>query len=152
MKLAEALQERADFNRNIEQLRVRLENNCIVQEGETTAEDPIELIKELDLSVEKLNKLMAAINLTNCTTIVDNKPLTAMIAQKDALSVKLSVYRDVINTASRTAYRATRKEIRILSAIDVKELQKKADEIAKNIRQIDNKLQETNWKTDINFI
>lgn len=33
MKLAEALQERADLNRRIEQLRNRLENSALVQEG-----------------------------------------------------------------------------------------------------------------------
>ncbi|MEO2800040.1 DIP1984 family protein, partial [Flavonifractor plautii] len=34
MKLAEALQERADLNRNIEQLKNRLSSNALVQEGE----------------------------------------------------------------------------------------------------------------------
>ena len=38
MKLAEALQERADINRNIEQLKKRLNNNVLVQEGEQTAD------------------------------------------------------------------------------------------------------------------
>ena len=33
MKLAEALQERADLNRQIEQLQARLYNNAVVQEG-----------------------------------------------------------------------------------------------------------------------
>ena len=37
MKLAEALQERADLNRRLEQLRVRLCNNATVQEGEKPA-------------------------------------------------------------------------------------------------------------------
>ena len=37
MKLAEALQERADLNRRIEQLRNRLENSALVQEGERPA-------------------------------------------------------------------------------------------------------------------
>ena len=46
MKLAEALQERADLNRKIEQLQDRLSNNVLVQEGEQTAEDP-EKLKEL---------------------------------------------------------------------------------------------------------
>ncbi len=40
MKLAEALQERADINRNIQQLKSRLQNNVLVQEGEKTAEEP----------------------------------------------------------------------------------------------------------------
>ncbi len=35
MKLAEALQERADLNRKIEQLKSRLNNNVLVQEGGT---------------------------------------------------------------------------------------------------------------------
>ena len=37
MKLAEALQERADLNRQIKQLKDRLRNNAVVQEGETPA-------------------------------------------------------------------------------------------------------------------
>lgn len=54
MKLAEALQERADLNRNIEQLRKRLNSNVLVQEGERTAEEPERLKRELDASVERL--------------------------------------------------------------------------------------------------
>ena len=39
MKLAEALQERADLNRKIDELRARLQNQALVQEGEKPAED-----------------------------------------------------------------------------------------------------------------
>ena len=38
MKLAEALQERADLCKKIDQLRYRLESNATVQEGEQTAD------------------------------------------------------------------------------------------------------------------
>ena len=38
MKLAEALQERADLNRRIQQLQQRLNSNAIVQEGGRPAE------------------------------------------------------------------------------------------------------------------
>ena len=51
MKLAEALQERADINRNIQQLKSRLQNNVLVQEGEKTAEEPEKLKQELDAAV-----------------------------------------------------------------------------------------------------
>ena len=54
MKLAEALQERADLNRRIQQLQQRLDNNAMVQEGEAPAEDPAELLAELDRCVEEL--------------------------------------------------------------------------------------------------
>ena len=40
MKLAEALQERADLNRSIAQLKSRLEASALVQQGEQPLEDP----------------------------------------------------------------------------------------------------------------
>ena len=40
MKLAEALSLRADLQKRISQLEVRLKNNARIQEGEEPAEDP----------------------------------------------------------------------------------------------------------------
>ena len=48
MKLAEALQERADINSRLAELYPRLSNNAIVQEGEKPAEDPQSLIDEIE--------------------------------------------------------------------------------------------------------
>lgn len=75
MKLSEALQERADLNKNIAELQNRLENCLLVQEGEEPVEDPVQLLRELDGSVERLEKLMAAVNLTNCNTVADGMKL-----------------------------------------------------------------------------
>ena len=149
MKLAEALQERADLNRKIEQLENRLNNNALVQEGEKTDEDPKTLLKELDDSVERLEKIMADINLTNSQTFVEGKSLTEIIARKDALMRKLTVYRSLISQAGYKTMRARGSEIRILSTVNVADLQKKADDISKEIRQLDNTLQESNWKSDL---
>ena len=79
MKLAEALQERADLNRKIEELRRRLGNCVLVQEGEEPAEDPAALLRELDGAVARLAVLMAAINLTNSKTKVNGETLTELI-------------------------------------------------------------------------
>ena len=89
MKLAEALQERADLNRKIEQLKERLMNNALVQDGEKPAEDPAELLKELNGSFQRLNELIALINLKNAATVIDGKTLTEMIAEKDVLKEKI---------------------------------------------------------------
>ena len=149
MKLAEALQERADLNRRIEQLRARLVNNALVQEGESPAESPEELLTELDSCILRLEELMAKTNLTNCKTVVDGKTLTELIAQKDALTLKINNYRSLINAASCVVPRATRSEIKIISAVDVKALQKKTDEMSKQLRLIDNTIQQTNWTTEL---
>ena len=69
MKLAEALQERADLNRKIEQLRVRFAANALVQEGEQPAEDPEQLKVELDGAIDRLGYLIERINMTNASTM-----------------------------------------------------------------------------------
>ena len=58
MKLAEALQERADLNCKIDELRNRLQHNALVQEGEEPAEAPEELLTELDFSIDRLEELI----------------------------------------------------------------------------------------------
>ncbi len=45
MKLAEALQERADLKRTLNSLKERLQRVALVQEGEKPAEDPQELLR-----------------------------------------------------------------------------------------------------------
>lgn len=88
MKLAEALQERADLNRRIEQLRYRLSNNVLVQEGEKPLEDPAALLEELESSFTRLEWLIARINLTNCAVKVEGRSLTELIARRDVLSLR----------------------------------------------------------------
>ena len=149
MKLAEALQERADLNRKIEELRRRLNNVVLVQEGEEPAEDPEALLGELDDAVARLEHLMTAINLTNSRTKINGMTLTSLIARKDALMLKLSAYRDLVYTAGQNTSRARGTEIRVRSALKAADLQKEADRMAKEIRELDNLLQETNWKTKL---
>ena len=84
MKLAEALQERADLNRRAEQLRYRLNNNVLVQEGEKPLEDPAALLQELEECYARLEWLIGRINLTNCATRVEGRSLTELIARRPA--------------------------------------------------------------------
>lgn len=149
MKLAEALQERADLNRRIEQLRYRLNNNVLVQEGEKPLEDPAALLEELESSFTRLEWLIARINLTNCAVKVEGRSLTELIARRDVLSLRAEAYRRLVEEASQNTHRATRTEIKILSAVDVPALQKQADDASRELRLLDNTLQATNWTADL---
>jgi len=149
MKLAEALQERSDLNQKIKQLNTRIQNNILVQEGDEPAEEPQLLIAELDEAVNRLEYLMAAINLTNCHTKAAGMTLTEMIAKKDALMMKISSYRQIVTTASGSAYRARGTEIKVKSLIKATDIQKQIDQMSKELRQLDNKLQSTNWTVDL---
>lgn len=149
MKLAEALQERADLNRRIEQLRYRLNNNVLVQEGEKPLEDPAALLEELESSFTRLEWLIARINLTNCAVKVEGRSLTELIARRDVLSLRAEAYRRLVEEASQNTHRATRTEIKILSAVDVPALQRQADDASRELRLLDNTLQATNWTADL---
>ena len=149
MKLAEALQKRADLARKTGELKDRIRTNALTQEGEKPAEDPNELLKEYDEAVEELGNLIAKINLTNCKTVRDGMTLTEIIARKDVLQIKRQAYREIADTANQNTYRARNTEIKILPTVEVAELRKTADSIAKEIRELDNTLQETNWTTDL---
>ena len=149
MKLAEALQERADLNRRVADLRSRLSANATVQEGEQPAEDPGELLAELDRCVAALEERIAQINLANCRTVVEGRTLTELRAQRDCGTAQSSVYRDLLDNASQTARRARGTEIKVLSTVDVRQLQKQVDAMSRRLRVLDNTIQQTNWTTDL---
>ena len=149
MKLAEALAERADLQKRIEQTRACLKNNAWVQEGERPAEDPTALEKELAALCDQLEKLIARINLTNAAASEEGVSITALLARRDALSVYTAGLRDFLDEASHTPVRAARGEIKILPTVSVPEYRKKADALSKELRELDMRIQRLNWTTDL---
>ena len=149
MKLATALSERADIQRRLTQLQTRLNNNAKVQEGEEPAEDPNALLKELDALLVRLEWLMARINLTNSVTRVGEESLTELLARRDCLKLRLQLMRSFLNSASAKVDRYARTEIKIHSTVQVAQLQKDVDKLSKELRELDERIQELNWTTDL---
>ena len=149
MKLAAALQERADLNKKIADLRSRIEQVILVQEGEKPAEDPAKLITELEACINRLEHLMVAINRTNSQTVVDGQSLTEIIAKRDALQMKIGAYRDFAHEAITNTRRARNSEIKVIPVLKATDLQKKLDAYSKELREADNLLQEKNWIFDL---
>jgi len=149
MKLATALSERSDLQKRLTQLAVRLNNNAKVQEGDKPSEDPKSLLAELDNITSRLETLIAKINLANSTTIADGKTLTEMMAQRDVLKTKNKVLRDFLDNASNKVDRYSRSEIAVKSTVDVAALQKTVDDTSKQLRLLDERIQELNWTTEI---
>ena len=149
MKLAEALNQRADLQKRIAQLRERLANNVKVQEGDQPAEKPEDLFKELEGSLNQLKELIVRINRTNQETVWEGMTLTEMIAGKDVLSMHLGALRATLEAANVRSDRYSRNEIKFVRTIDVNDLQKKVDDLSKDLRELDSKLQQANWMTDL---
>lgn len=149
MKLASALSERTDIQNRISELSVRLNNNAKVQDGDKPAEDPIMLMGELDRLFKRLEELMSGINLTNSKTVSDGRTVTEILAQRDCLKKKIEITRNFLNTASSKVNRMTRTEIKIVSTVPVAEIQTELDGLSKQLRIVDEKIQELNWTTEL---
>ena len=149
MKLAEALNQRADLQKRIAQLKERLSNNVKVQEGDQPAENPEDLFSELSNSLKELETMIVRINKTNQETRWNGKTLTEMIAAKDVLSMHLSTLRSVLDAANVRSDRYSRNEIKFVRTIDVNLLQKRVDDLSRDLRELDSRLQQANWMTDL---
>lgn len=149
MKLASALTERADIQRRLNTLSSRLNNNAKIQEGDTPAEDPEALLAEVSQLLETMENLIARINLTNSRVTWEGQTLTQLLARRDCLDRKLQILRSFLDAASTRVQRMTRTEIKIVSTVDVAQLQKEHDRLAKELRLLDEKIQELNWTSEL---
>ena len=86
MKLAQALILRADTQKRIEQLKVRLLSNAKTQENESPSEDPKLLLKELDKLTSELFRLICSNSEIKILSTVD---VSALQKQVDALSKEI---------------------------------------------------------------
>jgi hypothetical protein len=150
MKLAEALILRADYQTRIEQIRHRLPQNVTSQEGSDPAEDPNALIAEMERVADDLADLIRRINRTNATAeISDGMTVSDALARRDITGKKQAIYREVAQAASQWAMRFMRSELRTVSAVDVPRLQQRADELAREYRELDTRIQEANWRIEL---
>lgn len=149
MKLASALSERSDLQRRLSELNRRLENNAKVQDGDQPAENPDVLLTEMDQAFIRLEELIAHINLTNAKTVSGEATLTELLAKRDCLKQRVNMMRSFLEAASSKVDRYSTKEIKVTSTVPVSELQKQNDKLSKELRELDEKIQELNWTTEL---
>jgi uncharacterized protein DUF6847 len=150
VKLAEALQVRADVQRRLQQIRQRIAVAARHQEGETPPEDPNELLAEAERLAAQLEGLIRAINRTNVETEVEPAmSMTDALAHRDVLGLRRTILVEAAQHASLRQDRYTRSELRSVTPLDVAALHRAADELAREHRELDAKIQERNWTTEI---
>ena len=149
MKLAEALIQRADAQKRVEQLRTRLGRSAKVQEGEQPPENPQELLAEIDTVINQLTRLIQQINRTNASTAFDdNRTLTDALAERDMLMLRRGMLTGLIN-ATQPQMRYGRAEIKELPTVNVAEIQQQVDDISRQYRELDTTIQQMNWTIDL---
>ena len=149
MKLAEALIERADLQKKISQICVRMKKNARTQEGEKPAEDIAELTQTFENAALELETLIKNINRTNNATAFKEGTLADAIAGRDALRMRTKTYRELYDAAITKQDRYARLEIKYVRCVDTAKLQEKIDTLSKQYRQLDTAIQSVNWTTEL---
>jgi len=150
MKVAEALIARANAQKRIEELKVRLTRNVKVQEGDVPSERPEVLMEEFERTAAGLLILIQKINRTNATTAFDETMSIAdAIAVRDVIRIRHKIYADLASAASVLTDRYSRSEVKFTRTVDVAELNKKGDELAREMRALDARIQAANWSTEL---
>jgi hypothetical protein len=154
MKLAEALSLRSDAQKRLAQLQERAVASARYQEGEEPPERADELLGEARGVTEEIEGLIRRINRTNAATELEGGlTITDAIARRDALALRRKVITAVADAAAgqddHLWGRRLRSELRQLSALPVTELRREADDLARRYRELDVRLQEANWATEL---
>lgn len=149
MKLAEALAKRKIFQTRLDELKERIKNNVKVQENDEPLEDPMELFHELEDNIQELSSLIKAINKTNMLTLHENRTITSMLMERDALRRHLKVMRQVLEKAIGPYFRYSKDDVKFKVIIDTEALKKDIDDRSKQLRLLDLKIQTLNFETEL---
>lgn len=149
MKLSEALAQRADLQKRIQQLIERAKMSAIFQQGTQPPEDADALLKELEGLCEELETLIQRINRTNSATVLGEEgTISDAIAMRDVLKIRADALRQVADAAIVTS-RHGRSEILYLTKINVRARRQEIDQIMKLHRVVDQSIQAANWTTEL---
>lgn len=150
MKLAQALILRADCLKRLEQLKTRLERSALVQQDDTPPENPRLLLEELDRLIAEFVSLVQRINRTNVATqFADGQTLADALAVRDSLLLKRKALSALAESAVIRINRYSGSEVRYMSTVDVAVIQQQMDALSREHRELDARIQATNWQIDL---
>lgn len=150
MKLAEALLLRSDQQKKLASLKQRINANVLVQEGDTPAEDPNELMQQVFALTHETQGLILQIHRTNAQAkLGDGRLLLELLMQRDELAEHHKIITGAIASTHREPDRYSAREIKWQKVIPVASLQKQADDISAKLRDLNIRIQAANWQIDV---
>jgi hypothetical protein len=89
------------------------------------------------------------LNRTNATSRLGAGTLADALAERDVLKIRHTAYRELAAAASTAQTRTTRSEVKFVSTVSVAAVQRKADDLAKELRELDTRIQEADWQINL---
>jgi hypothetical protein len=153
MKLGELLAHRAELQKRMQQLQKLLLDNATLQEGDTPTLDPTGLLAQYrDLSDEH-ERVVRQINRTNMVSRVqgtsESLTLADAVVRRERLARHAGMLRDLTARAMPERSRFLRTEVKHVPAFDVVAVMAQADELSREHRELDTRIQRANWEVDV---
>ena len=146
MKLAEALLLRSDLMKKIEHIQNRIRPVLIVSDDKKPQEDPTKLIAELRTAIQDLEILVIRINKTNNEININGEgSLMEALVKRDSLKMLSEKLRNIRYAAQID----NSGDANLKTTIDIKKLQTEMDQTGRAFREIDSKIKELNWLTEL---
>lgn len=150
MKLAEALVLREAMRKKLAGLRIRLQRNAVVQEGNKPYEQPDNLIKAAISVLKELEVLACKINETNMRTkLPDGKTLMEANIHLQSLVKQYLLRERALHSWNGKSMGINQSTLRLIIVFDVSDLQKQADDLATRIVELNNAILKANHKTEL---
>lgn len=147
MKLAELLIERSENQKRISVLANRLNTYATVQEGDTAPINVDFALRKLNELFVKQEELIKKINKTNMVTELEpGLTLADAVCKRDIMKNKRGIYSSLFSASAIQENRYSKKEIKFVNTLDVDMITDVMDDLAKNIRVLDGKIQAKNWE------
>jgi hypothetical protein len=96
--------------------------------------------------------MIQRINRTNSSTMLEGEPQMTVadaIALRDSLRLTFGTYSALCEAATVEQSRYSRSEIKFLPALDVRAIRAQSDAYAVQQRELDARIQATNWLVDL---
>ena len=71
------------------------------------------------------------------------------LARRDVIMKLNKVYRDLATSATVDQARYSRSEVKFVSTVEVAAVQRRADDLAREFRELDAQIQAANWAVDL---
>ncbi len=104
----------------------------------------------MDRLLSELGDLIKRINRTNAATQFDqSRTLTDALADRDTLNLEHNLLAGLAQSAVVAQNRYSRSEVKYLPTVSIAEVQKRAEDVSRRIRELDTRIQEMNWQIDL---
>ena len=150
VKLAEALIERGDMKKKLASIRERLVLNARVQEGDQPHETPEELLREAASVLDEHEKLVIRIDQANARIqLADGRTLNEALCRRDSLVAQHALLGALLDRTKQETDRYSSSEIKWKPTFSVKACQKRLEDLARRVREINTQIQAANWNADL---